>query len=82
MTPAALINKTKAFDAEAEQYEEIGTRAANSYFSFSAEFAIAIPLREATDEEFTYLITKSGAFSFWKGQEEDIYTIEDGSPIE
>lgn len=81
MTPTILINKTQAFDTEAEQYEEIGTRAADSYFSVSAEIAVAIPLREATDEELLVLIAKSGAFSFWNSAEEDIYTLEDGSPI-
>lgn len=82
MAPTALINVPRAFDKETRQSEEVGTKVGDSYFTISAQFVFAIPLIEATDEELMYLVEKSGAFSFWESPEEDIYTLEDGSPLQ
>ena len=82
MTPATLFSVNKLLDAEPQDYEEIGTQVLDSYFSVSTEVVVAIPLREATDEELMYLVAKTGAFSFWDKTEEDIYTLEDGSPVQ
>lgn len=71
----------KVFDTEANQYEEIGTLVGDSYFTIFAQFVFVSPLLEATDEELMYLVERSGAFAFWNIPEEDIYTIEDGTPL-
>jgi hypothetical protein len=36
---------------------------------------------ELNDEEILMLASKSGSFSFWEDEEEDIYTEQDGTPI-
>jgi hypothetical protein len=36
---------------------------------------------ELNDEEILMLVSKSGSFSFWEDEEEDIYTEQDGTPI-
>lgn len=36
---------------------------------------------ELNDEEIVMLASKSGSFSFWDAEEEDIYTEQDGTPI-
>ena len=36
---------------------------------------------ELNDEEILVLASKSGSFSFWEDEEEDIYTEQDGTPI-
>ena len=82
MAPIALVNVPKVFDKEPQQSEEVGTKVGDSYFTISAQFVCAIPLIEATDEELMYLVEKSGAFSFWESPEEDVYTLEDGSPLQ
>ena len=80
MSLDTLITFSKS-DQDAPQYEELGTKVADSYFTISAEFAVTIPLLEATDEELLYLVEKSGAFAHWESPEEDLYTIEDGAPL-
>ena len=81
MVSEALLTFSKVLDQDVPQYEEIGTQAAYSYFTISADFVVTIPLIEATDEELTYLVEKSGAFAFWENAEEDIYTLDDGTPL-
>ncbi len=76
-----LVTFSKTIDQDTPQYEEVGTEVAYSYFTISAEIAVVIPLVEATDEELLYLVEKSGAFAFWESPEEDVYTVEDGSPL-
>ena len=83
MVPTTLVNVPRTFDKESQQSEEVGTKVGDSYFTVSsAQCVFAIPLIEATDEELMYLVEKSGAFSFWENPEEDIYTLEDGSPLQ
>ena len=36
---------------------------------------------ELSDEEMVLLAARSGSFSFWDDEEEDIYTEQDGTPI-
>jgi hypothetical protein len=36
---------------------------------------------ELNDQEILMLASKSGSFSFWEDEEEDIYTEQDGTPI-
>jgi len=36
---------------------------------------------ELSDEEMLMLASRSGSFSFWDAEEEDIYTEQDGTPI-
>lgn len=36
---------------------------------------------ELSDEEMLLLATRSGSFSFWDDEEEDIYNEQDGIPI-
>lgn len=81
MVSEALVNVPRVFDKEAIQSEEVGTMVGDSYFTIFAQFIFVSPLAEATDEELMYLVEKSGAFSFWESAEEDIYTLEDGSPL-
>ena len=82
MAPTFPFTVTKAFDKESQQCEEVGTKVGDSYFTISAQFVFVAPLIEATDEELMYLVEKSGAFAFWESPEEDIYTLEDGSPLQ
>ena len=81
MASTALVNVPRIFDKDTQQPQEVGTKVGDSYFTISAQFVFAVPLVEAADEEFMYLVEKSGAFSFWEDPEEDIYTREDGSPL-
>ena len=82
MTHSTLLKASKIVDGEASQFEEIGTRVSYSYFTLSTEVVVAIPCQEATDEELLHLVAKTGAFAFWEDEEEDVYTLEDGTPIE
>lgn len=36
---------------------------------------------ELNDQEILMLASKTGSFSFWEDEEEDIYTEQDGTPI-
>ena len=82
MLSEALVNLPKVFDKQAGQCEEIGTVAGDSYFTIFAQIVFLSSLVEATDEELMYLVEKSGALSFWESAEEDVYTLEDGSPLQ
>ena len=80
MPVETLVTFSKVLDQDIPQYEEMGTKAAYSYFTISAEVPM-IEAAEATDDELLYLVEKSGAFAFWESPEEDVYTIQDGSPL-
>jgi hypothetical protein len=81
MSSEALIQFSKVITADAPQYEEEGTHVGYSYFTISADIVVALSIIEAADEELAYLAAQSGAFAFWESPDEDIYTLEDGSPL-
>ena len=62
-----------------EDFVEIG----NICYNFSV--VLPIPqikkIVEMTDKELQVLIDKSGTFDFWDEEEEDIYSISDGTPL-
>jgi hypothetical protein len=51
----------------------------NIYFDFVIECSQVIP--EMTDKEFMFLPGVSGSLKFWEDKSEDIYSLEDGEPI-
>jgi hypothetical protein len=42
---------------------------------------VVCPRQELSDEELRLAAINSGTFAFWKGAEEDIYTLDDGEPV-
>jgi hypothetical protein len=42
---------------------------------------VVCPRQELSDEELRLAAINSGTFGFWKGAEEDIYTLDDGEPV-
>ena len=85
MLEKSLINMPIKLQEDAEcgadVYQEVGTRPADSYFTFFVHVLVIGPTAEAPDEEIIGLAEKSGAFSFLANKEEDIYTLGDGTPI-
>ncbi|MBI3320570.1 MAG: hypothetical protein HYZ89_08340 [Candidatus Omnitrophica bacterium] len=72
----SLRTISKSLDQDTPPYEELGTEIAQSYFTFSVEMAVVIPMGEISDEELLPLLERSGVFDFWKNPEEDIYTLD------
>ncbi len=48
------------------------------YYSFACDISSVEP----SDDVFFDFTMRSGAFDFWKDPREDVYTLEDGEPIE
>lgn len=58
--------------------KEVPTR----FFRISVNCFPRIPIEEASDLELLTLSEKMGTFSFLADQEEDIYSISDGDPVD
>lgn len=70
------------FEKKAAEVREVGTRPLIDYFRFEVIVDFEPPISEAGDEEIVALLDKSGSFSFLDSPEEDIYTLEDGKPLD
>ena len=62
-------------------YQEIGTILLKSYFSIEIELPVVPTITEASDEEFLQFMEAAGAFAFLESREEDLYSLEDGTPL-
>jgi hypothetical protein len=69
------------FEKRAPETREIGTRPLIDYFRFGIIVDFEPSISEADDKEILSLLDKSGSFSFLESPEEDIYTLEDGNPL-
>lgn len=69
------------FEKRAPETREVGTRPLIDYFRFEVIVGFEPSVSEAGDEEILPLLDRSGSFSFLESPEEDIYTLEDGNPL-
>jgi hypothetical protein len=64
-----------------KQFQERGSEFQTTYFEFTYEAPVVIPLVEATDDEILKVADRSGNFNYLKTADEDIYSLSDGIPL-